>query len=30
MLFAKFLGEKDIAEILLKPSVGGAAPVGKN
>ena len=27
MLFAKFLGEKDIAEILLKPSCG-AAPAG--
>ena len=30
MLFAKFLGEKDIAEVLMKPSVGGAAPVGRS
>ena len=26
MLFAKYLGEKDIAELLLKPSCGAAAP----
>ncbi len=27
MLFAKYLGEKDISELLLKPSCGAAAPV---
>ena len=26
MLFAKYLGEKDITELLLKPSCGAAAP----
>ena len=27
MLFAKYLGEKYISELLLKPSFGAAAPV---
>ena len=27
MLFAKYLGEKDIAELLMKPGCGAAAPV---
>ncbi|KAK8816125.1 60s acidic ribosomal protein [Blastocystis sp. ATCC 50177/Nand II] len=27
MLFAKYLGEKDICELLMKPSCGAAAPV---
>ena len=29
MLFAKYLGEKDIAGLLLKPSCGGAAVASK-
>ena len=29
MLFAKYLGEKDICELLMKPSCGAAAPVGE-
>ena len=29
MLFAKYLGEKDICELLMKPSCGAAAPAGR-
>ena len=29
MLFAKFLGEKDITEILMKPSCGAAPAAGR-
>ena len=28
MLFAKYLSEKDLCELIMKPSCGAAAPVG--